>query len=127
MTILVVDDSDSMRCIVCDMVLSFGYRAVQASDADDAVQMYQASPHAIELLLTDINMPGRSGLALAEQLLQGNPDLKVLYMSADFPNSMPPVVPERIDRIAKPFSGAALKAKLHALLPIEPCRDRPEA
>lgn len=120
MAILLVEDSDAFRSIAHSLLAFFGYQAVAAANATEALQVFQASPETFELLLTDIDMPGMNGLVLAERLLHCNPCLKVLYMSGDFPNPMPPVVPGQIDLIAKPFSIVTLQAKLHDLLAVPP-------
>lgn len=120
MAILLVEDNDAFRQLAHLLLSSFGYETVAAANAAEALQAYQVSPNTFKLLLTDIDMPGMNGLALAARLLQVNPCLKVIYMSGNFPDSTPPAVPGQIDRITKPFSMVTLEAKLRELLPTIP-------
>lgn len=120
MAILLVEDSDAFRQLAQVILSSFGYETVAAANAAEALQAYQASPNTFKLLLTDIDMPGMNGLALAARLLQVDPCLKVIYMSGNFPDSTPPAVPGQIDRITKPFSMVTLEAKLRELLADSP-------
>lgn len=64
--ILVVDDEDALRDVVCEMLESLGYRTIQAKGADDAMaHMQQTAP---DLVLTDIMMPNADGFALIRRM-----------------------------------------------------------
>jgi PAS domain S-box-containing protein len=80
-TILVVDDEDDVRKLLVD-VLRFGaYRVIEARDGEQALELATAHSAPIDLLVTDIVMPGMSGMELADALRSRSPDLKVLFMS----------------------------------------------
>ncbi len=119
-TILLVEDHEEFRRMLLELTSSFGYMVVATSDAPEALRTFQASPETIQLLLTDLDLPGMNGLTLAEQLLQGKPGLKVIYMSACFPSAMPSLTPGQVCALQKPFCVAALREALHDLLPAAP-------
>lgn len=123
MSILLVEDNDAFRPLAHLLLSSLGYQVVAVPNAAEALRVFQASPDTFKLVLTDINLPDMNGLVLAARLLRDSPGLKVLYISADFPDPMPPVVPGQTDRLAKPFALAALQAKLSTLLPVAPGRE----
>jgi two-component system cell cycle sensor histidine kinase/response regulator CckA len=101
-TILVVEDEDAVRYLACRVLRSNGYRVLEAADPADALLMVQAEAQPIDLLVTDIVMPGMSGPALAERLVAARPDLKVLYITG--------YAEEAIEREgALPASGALLE------------------
>lgn len=79
-TVLVVDDSESLRPVVARMLREYGYTVVDAPDGEQAVRLAETT-EPVHLLLTDIVMPGMNGPALARQLVRRHPDLRVLFMS----------------------------------------------
>ncbi len=80
-TVLVVDDDSRMRAAMCRVLEEAGYQALQAGYAEDALRTWAKSRDAIDLVITDIVMPGRSGKALAEQLRSDKPEVNILLMS----------------------------------------------
>jgi two-component system cell cycle sensor histidine kinase/response regulator CckA len=81
-TILVVDD----HCAISKLVRLFleleGYTVLTADNAESAMNVFREHQAAVALLLTDVEMPNGSGLDLADRLLQLEPGLRVLFMSA---------------------------------------------
>jgi CheY-like chemotaxis protein len=80
-TILLVDDEPDIRSLVRDVLGPQGYRILEAGDADEALRVAHGHGEPIDLLLTDVVMPGMHGHELAARLLAQRPELKVLYMS----------------------------------------------
>jgi len=80
-TILVVEDEDAVRYLACRVLRGNGYRILEAGDPAAAIRIVKAEGQPVDLLVTDIVMPGMSGPALAERLIAGCPDLKVLYIT----------------------------------------------
>ena len=80
-SILVVDEEDSIRTLICGFLESEGYEIVLSSNGSDALRFALTSPHRFDLLLTDIQMPGISGIELAQRLLQKWPGLPILLIS----------------------------------------------
>jgi CheY-like chemotaxis protein len=79
-TILVVEDEDAVRFLACRVLHENGYRVLEAGNPADVLRIVRAEG-PIDLLVTDIVMPGMNGPALAERLLAECPDLKVLYIT----------------------------------------------
>jgi signal transduction histidine kinase/ActR/RegA family two-component response regulator len=80
-TVLVVEDEEAVRELVCEILRVHGYDVVQAADGPDALRVWQ-SRKRIDLLLTDMTMPnGLSGRDLAAKLWESNPRLPVIFSS----------------------------------------------
>jgi PAS domain S-box-containing protein len=80
--ILLVEDDEIVRRLVKRLLLRQGYRVEEAQSAEEAVHVFERSRDAIDLLFTDVVMPGMNGKQLSEQLLAHRPNLRVLFMSA---------------------------------------------
>jgi PAS domain S-box-containing protein len=80
-TVLVVEDEEAVRYLACRVLRGSGYRVVEAGDPAAALRIAREQGQPADLLVTDVVMPGMSGPALAERLVAGWPDLKVLYIS----------------------------------------------
>jgi len=80
-TILLVEDQEMVRTLARRILVGLGYRVIEAQDAGEAIHAARERGEAIDLLLTDVIMPRMGGRELAGILLEGHPDLKVLFMS----------------------------------------------
>ena len=80
-TVLVVEDEAMLRRLVGKVLRNHGYQVLEAADADEGLRACQEHPGHIELLLTDVVMPGRSGRELAVFAASRYPGMKVIYMS----------------------------------------------
>jgi two-component system cell cycle sensor histidine kinase/response regulator CckA len=80
-TILLVEDEEALRKLARTSLQSRGYSVLEAPDAEAAAKLANKHSGAIDLLLTDVVMPGASGRELADRLVKMRPGLKVLYMS----------------------------------------------
>ncbi|MBM4124637.1 MAG: response regulator, partial [Nitrospira sp.] len=80
-TILLVEDEETIRSLVNEVLRSQGYNVLEAREADEAVRISRQHAAPIHLLLTDVVMPGISGRELAERLAPVRPEMRVLYMS----------------------------------------------
>jgi len=74
--ILIVDDEAPVRHTLRRMIESKGYRILEADSAEEALVCFEAEP--VDLVVTDLKMPGHDGLWLAQQLLERDPDLPVI-------------------------------------------------
>jgi PAS domain S-box-containing protein len=79
--ILVVDDEPSIRTLVADMLRPLGYEVMEASSGGEALAMGRAAPGCIDLLITDVVMPGMNGHALAQAFRSEHPKTMVVFMS----------------------------------------------
>jgi PAS domain S-box-containing protein len=80
-TILLVEDEASLRGLARELLEEHGYRVIEATGPNEAIEIARRNPETIHLLVTDIVMPGMNGRALAETLVAARPALRVLYMS----------------------------------------------
>jgi PAS domain S-box-containing protein len=80
-TVLIVEDEPSVRALVRTTLESKGYQILEATQGADALAIAKEHHGNIDLLLTDLVMPGISGRVLAEQMTALRPDIKVIYMS----------------------------------------------
>ncbi|HYI46732.1 MAG TPA: PAS domain S-box protein [Actinomycetota bacterium] len=117
-TVLLVEDDDGVRRIARRALEKYGYQIIEASSGGEAVRLVLASDRIIDVLITDVIMPGMDGRQLVEKLRPERPDLSVLYMSgytgealARFGDLGP-----NEDFIAKPFRPDELIAKARDLL-----------
>ncbi len=86
-TILVVEDEASVRLYVCDALRTDGYRVLDAACAEDALAMWDKIGAEVDLVLTDMVMPGLNGKLLARRLRHLKKDLKLVYMTGYSPDT----------------------------------------
>lgn len=87
-TVLLVEDQDEVRQVAQQILRRYGYHAIEARNAGEALLICERHPRPIHLLLTDVIMPHMSGRQLAERLVQIVPDLRVLFMSGYTENTI---------------------------------------
>jgi len=80
-TVLLVDDVDLLREMLRDLLESMNMQVLEASNAAEAIRIGRSHPGKIDLLLTDIEMSGKSGWECANEIVRKRPDIRVLYMS----------------------------------------------
>jgi CheY-like chemotaxis protein len=80
--VLVVDDEQWVRDLVCRVLRSEGYRTVEAAHGGEALELVEGGPEKVDLVVTDVVMPGMDGRELGRRLGQSRPTLPVLYISA---------------------------------------------
>jgi PAS domain S-box-containing protein len=116
--ILVVDDALAVLELTRTYLTRIGYTVMVASTAAEAIALCAGMGSPPALVITDIVLPGTSGVSLAEQLRRQLPRLKVLYVSGveERPPSEQVVLPGDSDFLTKPFVLHELAAKVHGLL-----------
>ena len=116
-TILVVEDAEEIRRMVCGMLALQGYNCLSAADGLDALQIIENEPGPVDLMLTDMIMPNMMGSELAQHVARLRPNMRILMMSGF---SDDPLVRsfERVPSvfIAKPFTAATLCEKVRQAL-----------
>jgi len=112
-TILLVEDETFVREVACEVLTSAGYRVVSASNSREAMGLYDAEVCNVQLLLTDIVLPGETGRVLAGRLRLRNPELNVLFVSG-YAEQMGIGVEEEF--LPKPFSTQALLRRVRKSL-----------
>jgi hypothetical protein len=117
-TILLVEDEPGVRSFVSMVLQRFGYRVLEASSSERALDIARDFDGSIDLLLTDVVLPGVDGTELAERVLQARSDTRLLYISgyADRLTEMEGVLASGVQLLAKPFTAQALLTKVRELL-----------
>lgn len=124
-TVLLAEDQDQVRRLVARVLVRMGWEVLTAEDGDHALRVAAEHRGAFELLITDIQMPGRSGVELATQLLAERPDLPVLFMSGHtMDDALQPLLADGHRFLQKPFLPSDLRAAIAAL--VQPARRAPE-
>jgi PAS domain S-box-containing protein len=80
-TILLVEDADALRKLAQSFLTEHGFKVITASSGEEALRVAEFHGRPIDLLVTDVVMPGMNGRALADRLLAKQPNLKILYIS----------------------------------------------
>ena len=116
-TVLVVEDQDNVRGLACGVLRRQGYRVLEAGSGAEALALCAREANAIDLLLTDVVMPGVSGPELAARLCESIPDLRVLLTTGYAPDKIASEIAGNPDNyLAKPFTPAELLHKVQARL-----------
>ncbi len=115
---LLVEDEPAVRRLAARVLRTLGYRVVEATNGAEALTVAMVSSASIHLLITDVVMPELGGKALAEQLAQHIPGLKVLFMSGytDLTMLRQSKLSDGMDFLQKPFTPAALAQKVRTVL-----------
>lgn len=111
-TILLVEDEDPVRRVVESMLRRHGYQVLASASAADALAAAERHAGAIDLLITDIMLPGMSGRKMAECLAAGRPGMRVLYVSGFGDTS----AQDDAHFLQKPFSTEELATKIREVL-----------
>jgi CheY-like chemotaxis protein len=115
--ILLVEDEPAVRTITQRMLVASGYRVLVAANATEASALFAGSFSPIDLLITDVVMPGLDGPALAAQLRAARPQLPVLFISGYRHEHVIPSDPAGTSAfLAKPFARDVFLAKVIELL-----------
>jgi PAS domain S-box-containing protein len=117
-TILVCEDNESVRRLACQFLSAAGYEVLVASNGHDACNLAADRGEPIDLLLTDVIMPGMNGRQLAGVLIEKRPRMRTLYISGYTSNVIAHhgVLDDGVEFLEKPFSRANLLRKVREVL-----------
>jgi signal transduction histidine kinase len=117
-TVLVVEDEDIVRELVCEVLEDQGYNVMCARDGIEALNMAEDYDGAIHLLVTDVIMPQMNGHELAGKLSQLRPDMKILYVSGYSDNDIGDhgSLDPRYELLQKPFTPQTLARKIREVI-----------
>jgi two-component system cell cycle sensor histidine kinase/response regulator CckA len=121
-TILVVDDEGSIRHLLARHLRTEGYNVIEAGYGLEALAVARSSPEPIDLVLSDIVMPGMIGTELAQRLLAEHPGIRVVLMSAHTIGGMTSPIgpPQIVAMLSKPFDGQKMLALVELVLNTSP-------
>lgn len=117
-TVLVVEDDAEVRQSVVDVLTAVGYTVLDAPGFDEAIDTSRNHAGAIDLLLTDVVLPGKSGKVVAGGIVREHPGIKVLYMSGYTDNAIVHhgILEPGTAFLAKPFTPNVLTRKIREVL-----------
>jgi PAS domain S-box-containing protein len=117
-TVLVVEDNDMVRALVAEILENLGYRVLSAESADRCIALVNDHQGSIDLLITDVVMPGKNGRELLDLLRNSMPDLRVLFMSGYTSDVIGHhgVLDDGEAFIQKPFTRQLLAEKVRSVL-----------
>ena len=123
-TVLLVEDELVVRRLVAEILESNGYTVLQAGDGPSALELLRRRGEVIDLLITDVVMPGMSGPEVAERVVALRPDTEVLFISGYTDSAIDHhgVLEPGIAFLQKPFSADELTRKVRTVLDGEPAQ-----
>ncbi len=116
-TVLVVEDEPVIRQLIIEVLQDLGYRALEASDGPAGLKILQ-SPQRIDLLVTDVGLPGINGRQLADAARENRSNLKVLFITGYAENAMLAngFLDPGMEMITKPFAVEALATRIRSMI-----------
>jgi CheY-like chemotaxis protein len=114
-TVLLVDDDQRVRETIRMMLERAGHRVVEAESAEDAINQVNTM-ESVDLLVSDLQMPGLSGLELFDRLVERLPSLRVLFISGAASPADLRTITRKGALLEKPFSAKMLATKVHEIL-----------
>jgi len=121
-TILLVEDEAQVRAVASNILRKHDYQVLEAATPAEAIRLCEAHQGGIQLLLTDVVMPGMSGPDLAKRLAGARPEMRVLCMSGYTDDSVVRhgVLASQIAFIQKPFTADTLTTRVREVLDARP-------
>jgi PAS domain S-box-containing protein len=128
-TILLVEDETSLRTLTRNLLELSGYTVLEANNGSEAIHISQQHTGPLQLLLTDVVMPGMNGRVLAGHITAQRPPIKVVYMSGYTGQAVGAhgALEEGSFFLQKPFSRDGLVSKVRQALDSDPAKEREEA
>lgn len=116
-SVLLVEDDQLVRASIRQMLAAEEFSVLEASTGEQALEIWQTNHAGIDVLVTDISMPGMSGIDLVDRLGRESGYLKALYISG-FPELVekPRATPRKVPFLQKPFSTEQVSRKIRAIL-----------
>ena len=119
-TVLIVDDEASIRMLVSETLADLGYSTLEAADATDALKLLEGD-RPVDVLVTDVGLPGMNGRQLADAVRTRRPDLKVLFITGYAENAVlnHDHLEPGMHVLTKPFAMEALASRIKTLVATE--------
>jgi DNA-binding response OmpR family regulator len=112
-TLLIVDDDPNVLEVLDARLISAGFQVYKASSGGQALKLLQKTP--VDLMVSDMKMPGMSGMELLIEARKLRPELPIVFLTAygTIPDAVLAVKAGAVDYLAKPFDGRELLAKIN--------------
>ena len=120
-TILLVDDEESIRDFLAEILSEQGYKVLEATNGEEGLQVFNEYTDEIHLLISDITMPKMSGLELLKRLRELHPKLKALFISGNIENKIvgEQTINSNISFLQKPFTYDSIISKVRIILDMD--------
>jgi CheY-like chemotaxis protein len=117
-TILLVEDDESVRPLVVRILSRCGYEVLEAGNGADAIQLVASRSGPVNLLVSDVVMPGMGGRELAGRILAQHPECKVLFISGYTDDAVirHGMVAAEFAFLQKPFTASSVARKVRSIL-----------
>lgn len=117
-TVLLVEDQVDLLTLVKQTLEGYGYRALAALGPEEALDICESYPEKIDILLSDVILPGINANELSQKIIGMRPDIRTLFMSGYSANALKPdgILEKDADFIQKPFTAEELARKLYDVL-----------
>jgi len=117
-TVLVIEDEENVRATTVMILEDFDYHVLEAGNGEEAIEIFKEKGDSIDMLITDVVMPGINGKELAKRLLKIRPELKILYVSGYTDNVIAHhgVLESGANFLQKPFTMNSLNQKVREIL-----------
>jgi PAS domain S-box-containing protein len=117
-TILLVEDQEAVRSLLARVLLASGYHVIEAASGPQALALPDLQVRSVDLLITDVVMPGMSGSELATRLTARREGLRVLFISGYAPNAVVQqgILEPGVEFLQKPFGPAQITARIGEIL-----------
>ena len=116
--VLLADDELVVRSLARSVLVSAGYKVLDATDGEHALEVSRGYAGSIDVLLTDVKMPKMNGPELSAQVTAERPGIKILFMSGKTSGDLV-VQGQKIDFLRKPFQPETLCDRINSLLSTE--------
>ena len=115
--VLVIEDDSAVRLIISDVLRDLGYACIEASDGQAALPMLTSNT-PLDLLITDVGLPGLNGRQIAEIARRHRPQLKILFVTgyAEHATGHAPFLEPGMEMVTKPFALDALALKIREMI-----------
>jgi DNA-binding NtrC family response regulator len=116
--ILLIEDDYDLRELLCDMLTALGHRVYAAQDGEEALALFRQHMDALDLVVSDMVMPGKGGREIFEEMSRLKPGIPCLFVSGYgvVLEEAGPVNGGRVGLVQKPFSADALSRKIREIL-----------
>jgi CheY-like chemotaxis protein len=117
-TILVVEDDPQVRGVTIRALEGSGYRVVPAASGEEALQIVRRAGERLDMVVTDVVMPGLSGREVVDELRRHQPDIPALFVSGYTQDAIAQrgVIDSGVEFLPKPFTPSSLLARVRAML-----------
>ena len=117
-TILLVEDDHDVRAYVVEILRDLHYRVLEAHDADSALGLIDRNDVRVDLLLTDVVLPGMNGVQLADEVIARQPEARLLFMTGYSRDAIADQWPgdAGVEILHKPLAQGVLEQKVRAAL-----------